>query len=107
MVGWKPPRIPKGQGIWPAFWMLGNDIFTTNPWPASGEIDIMENIGKGRQTRLRNHPRSRILRRQRHRPTYDVTPTVADDFHVYAIEWEPTAIRWYLDGFNYFTATDR
>ena len=37
--------MPRGQGIWPAFWMLGNDI-GTNPWPNSGEIDIMENIGR-------------------------------------------------------------
>jgi beta-glucanase (GH16 family) len=102
-------RIPKGQGIWPAFWMLGNDIFTTNPWPASGEIDIMENIGKaGEQTKVYGTAHgpgysggSGIGR------SYDVSPTVlADDFHVYAIEWEPTAIRWYLDGFNYFTATN-
>ena len=103
-------QIPKGQGIWPAFWMLGNDIFTTNPWPASGEIDIMENIGKvGEQTKVYGTI---------HGPgysggsgigqSYDVSPTVlADDFHVYAIEWEPTMIRWYLDGYNYFTATDQ
>jgi beta-glucanase (GH16 family) len=103
-------QIPKGQGIWPAFWMLGNDIFTTNPWPASGEIDIMENIGKaGEQTKVYGTIHgpgysggSGIGR------SYDVTPTVlADDFHVYAIEWEPTAIRWYLDGYSYFTATDQ
>jgi beta-glucanase (GH16 family) len=103
-------QIPKGQGIWPAFWMLGNDIFTTNPWPTSGEIDIMENIGKaGEQTKVYGTIHgpgysggSGIGR------SYDVSPTIlADDFHVYGIEWEPTAIRWYLDGFNYFTATDQ
>ncbi|CAG0937099.1 beta-glucosidase [Thermoflexales bacterium] len=103
-------KIPKGQGIWPAFWMLGNDIFTTNPWPASGEIDIMENIGKvGEQTKVYGTI---------HGPgysggsgigsSYNVTPTVlADDFHIFAIEWEPTQIRWYLDGFNYFTVTEQ
>ncbi len=101
-------QIPKGQGIWPAFWMLGNDIFTTNPWPASGEIDIMENIGKPSE-------QGKVYGTI-HGPGYsggsgiggsrDITPTVlADNFHVYAIEWEPTAIRWYLDGYNYFTAT--
>ena len=76
-------RIPKGQGIWPAFWMLGNDIFTTNPWPASGEIDIMENIGKvDEQTKVYGTIHgpgysggSGIGR------SYDVSPTVlADDY---------------------------
>ena len=42
-------RIPQGQGIWPAFWMLGSNIATVG-WPNSGEIDIMENIGKEPQT---------------------------------------------------------
>jgi beta-glucanase (GH16 family) len=101
-------QIPRGQGIWPAFWMLGNDIFTTNPWPASGEIDIMENIGKPSE-------QSKVYGTI-HGPGYsggsgiggshNVSPTIlADDFHVYAVEWEPTRIRWYLDGYNYFTAT--
>ena len=103
-------RIPKGQGIWPAFWMLGNDIFTTAPWPASGEVDIMENIGKvSDQTTVHGTLHgpgysggSGIGR------SYDVSPTVlADDFHVYAIEWEPTRIRWYFDNTNYFTVTDQ
>ena len=90
--------------------MLGNDIFTTAPWPDSGEIDIMENIGKPSE-------QSKVYGTI-HGPGYsdgggisrshDVSPTIlADDFHVYAIEWEPTMIRWYLDGFNYFTATNR
>jgi len=102
-------QIPKGQGIWPAFWMLGNDIFTTNPWPASGEIDIMENIGKPSE--------QSTLYGTIHGPGYSggsgigsgpyvVTSTLADDFLVFAIEWEPTRIRWFVDGTNYFTATD-
>src|SRR5947207_1952728 len=38
-------QIPRGQGLWPAFWMLGDDIATVG-WPGCGEVDIMENIGK-------------------------------------------------------------
>ena len=100
-------KIPYGQGIWPAFWMLGSDI-DSNPWPGSGEIDIMENIGKAsEQTRLYG---------TMHGPgysggsgigsgPYETGSTLHDAFHTYAVEWEPTAVRWYFDGINYFTAT--
>ncbi len=90
-------RIPEGQGIWPAFWMLGNNIGRVG-WPASGEIDIMENIGKEP-----NRIHGTI-----HGPGYSgaqglTSPyelksgAFADDFHVYAIEWEAAEIRWYVD----------
>ena len=98
-------KIPRGQGIWPAFWMLGNDI-TQNGWPKCGEIDIMENIG--REPGIIHgslHGPSSVA------PTSDRTSTIflpagqnyADDFHVYAIEWEPGAVRFYLDSNNYAT----
>ena len=95
-------RIPRGQGIWPAFWMLGADIGTVG-WPASGEIDIMENIGR----------EPAIVHGTVHGPGYSggegiggadtlASGALADDFHVYGVEWEPRAIRWYLDGREYF-----
>lgn len=93
-------KVPRGQGLWPAFWMLGDDI-ETNPWPASGEIDIMEHVGHepgtvwgsihgpdntaGGNTITGSH-------------TLPGGAALADDFHVYAIEWEPEQITWYLDG---------
>jgi len=100
-------KIPKGQGLWPAFWMLGNDIGTVG-WPASGEIDIMENIGKPSE--------QNIIYGTIHGPGYSggsnigsgpyaLPSPLSDDFHVFAIEWEPTEIRWYVDDTNYFTAT--
>lgn len=96
-------KLPFGQGIWPAFWMLGNDIDTNN-WPNCGEIDIMENIGREPD----------IIHGTIHGPGYSGAwgPTglfqtkdkkVSDDFHVYAIEWEPNQIRWYFDDQCYFT----
>jgi beta-glucanase (GH16 family) len=101
-------KIARGQGIWPAFWMLGNDI-TQNGWPKCGEIDIMENIG--REPGIIHgslHGPSSVA------PTSDRTATIflpagqnyADDFHVYAIEWEPGAVRFYLDSNNYATFTE-
>ncbi|HLZ12678.1 MAG TPA: glycoside hydrolase family 16 protein [Candidatus Acidoferrum sp.] len=98
-------KIPAGQGMWPAFWMLGNDIAATG-WPKSGEIDIMENIGRepGMVHGSLHGPSSAA-------PTSDETSTVtlpgnanfADDFHVYAVEWEPAEVRFYVDANNYAT----
>ena len=97
-------KIPKGQGMWPAFWMLGSDI-DTNPWPACGEIDIMENIG--------NAPA--IVNGSLHGPGYapgNVTASyrlpsgaLRDGFHLYAVEWDPQQIRFYVDSTQYATFT--
>jgi beta-glucanase (GH16 family) len=100
-------KIPRGQGIWPAFWMLGNDI-TQNGWPTCGEIDIMENIGREAGTIHGSlHGPSSVAH------TSDLTLTVSlpagqnysDDFHIYAIEWEPGTVRFYVDSNNYATFT--
>lgn len=98
-------RIPYGQGIWPAFWMLGNNIQTAG-WPACGEIDIMENIGR----------EPSIVHGTIHGPGYSgaagigapyalTTGTFSDAFHVFAVEWEPNQLRWYVDGNLYQTRT--
>jgi len=99
-------KIPYGQGIWPAFWMLGSDISQVG-WPQCGEIDIMENIGKEPST----------VHGTIHGPGYSGAAGIgapytlpngerfADAYHVYAIEWEPKAIRWYVDGALYKTVT--
>jgi beta-glucanase (GH16 family) len=99
-------RIPYGQGIWPAFWLLGANIGTAH-WPNCGEIDIMENIGK----------EPSIVHGTFHGPGYSGGKGVgapytltrgkrfADDFHTFAIEWEPNVIRFYVDGLLYETRT--
>jgi len=99
-------QIPRGQGIWPAFWMLGTNIDSV-PWPTCGEIDIMENIGK----------EPSIVHGTVHGPGYSggagiggpfTLPggkTFADDFHIFAIEWETNRIRWFVDGQPYFSVT--
>jgi beta-glucanase (GH16 family) len=99
-------QIPRGQGLWPAFWMLGADIGTTG-WPGCGEIDVMENIGKEPAT----------VHGSLHGPGYSggspLTASfdlpggaaLADDYHVYAVEWEKDAVRFYLDDNLYETRT--
>jgi beta-glucanase (GH16 family) len=99
-------KIPRGQGIWPAFWLIGNDIGEVG-WPACGEIDIMENIGR--------EPSS--IHGSMHGPGYfgDRAYTsvyklpgglrFSDDFHLFAIEWEPGAARFYVDQEWYATFT--
>ncbi len=93
--------LPEGQGIWPAFWMLGAD-FPDTMWPDSGEIDIMEFLGHELGT----------VHGTVHGPGYSggggigqavrYEESLADDFHVFGIEWEPNVIRWYVDGEEYF-----
>jgi beta-glucanase (GH16 family) len=98
-------KLPYGQGIWPAFWMLGENI-TQEGWPACGEIDIMEYLGKEPE-----HIYAAV-----HAPGYSGDKGVGasittsedslrNDFHVYAIEWEENEIRWYFDELEYFKLT--
>ncbi|MGH1489996.1 MAG: family 16 glycosylhydrolase [Acidimicrobiales bacterium] len=97
-------QVPQGSGIWPAFWTLGTDI-DRNPWPAAGEIDIMEFVG-----RLPNEIFGTI-----HGPgyngggsfsgIYDFGQPVFDDYHTFTVEWEPNLITWYVDGIQYHQAT--
>lgn len=99
-------RIKIPRGLWPAFWLLGNDIGTIG-WPGSGEIDIMENIGK----------EPSMVHGSLHGPGYsgdrDYTSEYklpggvhfADDFHVFAVEWEPKTVRFFVDQELYATFT--
>jgi beta-glucanase (GH16 family) len=97
-------KVPSGKGLWPAFWMLGSDFNGSN-WPDVGEIDIMEYIGKEPDLifgTLHGPGYSGALGRSKwNRQLYNI----ADEFHTYAIEWEPDEIRWYYDGTHYFTVS--
>ena len=97
-------KLPYSQGIWPAFWMLGDTIFSDG-WPNSGEIDIMEHIGKEPKTVFGTVHGPGYSGADGVGGSHSVGQPLSDDFHVYAVEWEPEEIRWYFDDLNYFTLT--
>jgi beta-glucanase (GH16 family) len=99
-------KVPRGQGMWPAFWMLGEDIGGVG-WPACGELDIMENVGFEPST----------VHGTLHGPGYSGGGGIgagytlpgggqfADDFHVFAVDWSPNSVTWSVDGNVYQTRT--
>lgn len=100
-------KLPAGQGYWPAFWMLPTDAIYGG-WPHSGEIDIMEIIGH-RPAELHGTLHYADTKRDhtyRGTNTALASGTFADDFHVFAAEWETNSIKWFLDGKLYQTQTN-
>ena len=98
-------KTPSGSGVWPAFWLLGND-YSEVGWPSCGEIDIMEEIGSSQS----------MIHGSVHGPGYAgrhaltssyVLPSgnFNESFHVFALEWEPAALHFYVDGQMYATKT--
>jgi beta-glucanase (GH16 family) len=96
-------KVPHGKGLWPAFWMLGEN-FSSADWPACGEIDIMEKGGSEPLT----------ISGSMHGPGYSdgnaLTSTYtfpdahfAEHFHVFAVEWEARSVRFFVDGKLYAT----
>ncbi|GAA2891120.1 lectin [Streptomyces mexicanus] len=95
-------KIPRGQGMWPAFWMLGTDLGQVG-WPNSGEIDVMENVGFEPST----------VHGTIHGPGYSGSAGIgapyslpngqafADAFHTFAVDWAPDSISWSVDGTVY------
>jgi beta-glucanase (GH16 family) len=99
-------KLPIGQGLWPAFWMLSTDE-VYGGWPQSGEIDIMENKGSEPNITYGTIHYGDPYPNNKHTGGKYLLPNgrFTDDFHVFAIEWEPDQIRWYLDGILFATKT--
>lgn len=94
-------KVPRGLGIWPAFWMLGTDHGQVN-WPNCGEIDIMEFLGRD-STRV--HGTVHYADAANAYRTQTAEPLVgkpADGFHIYAIDWDENRIEFYYDNLKYF-----
>lgn len=92
-------KLPSSQGSWPAFWMLSSTPATYGFWPASGEIDIVEQVSANPDTIINAlhfgnaGGGSTFLT-----STYNLAAGTAGNYHVYALEWEPGVLRWYIDG---------
>lgn len=99
-------KMPVGQGIWPAFWMLSTDQ-PYGFWPQSGEIDIVELLGQEPdQIHGTIHYGPAWPNNQSTSEAYRLNSgTFADNFHEYAVEWDEDEIRWYLDDILYSTKT--
>lgn len=98
--------LPKGQGLWPALWMLGSN-FSSVGWPKCGEIDIMEMVGgPGRDNTV--HGTLHWDNAGHHACTCNAGPgyslntgVFADEFHVFSIVWNGTSIKWYVDNVQF------
>lgn len=98
-------KLPMGKGIWPAFWMLGSTLSEVG-WPACGEIDIMENVGVPRRVHGTLHGPG-YSGAKGLQGSFDLPEGKAfsEEFHTFAVEWEPREIRWYVDGKQFHART--
>ena len=101
-------KLPVGDGLWPAFWMLPVDPSIYGTWAASGEIDIMEAKGRlpGSFSCAAHYGQTwpnNVYSGQEY--TFPEGTDITD-FHLYTVEWEPEEIRYYVDGECYYTLTD-
>lgn len=88
-------KLPKGQGWWPAFWMLGQNVHEVG-WPECGEIDIMEHINDEDVVHGTLHWFNKD-----HLSDGKTIPCDVTKFHNYAVEWDRDSIKWFLDGKQY------
>jgi uncharacterized protein (TIGR03437 family) len=98
-------KMPRGRGIWPGFWMLGDSIQRLG-WPASGEIDIAESLGSEPAHVFAGLHGPGYSGKDNIEASYALRSGVfADDFHIFAVEWDLRVMRWYVDGELYRVIT--
>ena len=98
-------KVPEGQGLWPAIWMMPKDESFYGQWPKCGEIDIMEVLGSDVTTAYGTVHYGEPHAEQQGKYVLD-NGTFADSFHEYSVEWEPGEMRFYIDGNHYHTVNN-
>ncbi len=98
-------KVPEGKGFLPAFWMMPQDENYYGQWPKCGEIDIMEVLGNSTNMQYGTlHFGEPHTQRQ---GTYNLKDgDFSKEYHVFAVEWEPGEIRWYVDGEQFYQTSD-
>ena len=98
-------KVPEGQGLWPALWMMPTDENLYGQWPKCGEIDIMEVLGHQVNTAYGTIHCGEPYKQQQ--GTFLLNEgTFASDYHDFSVEWEPGEMRFYIDGTLYHTVND-
>ncbi|GIF18067.1 beta-glucanase (GH16 family) [Actinoplanes tereljensis] len=99
-------KVPKGQGFWPAFWMMGADFLTGRPWPYNGEVDIMEVLGKDTFTSYSTLHAPMYNGGGGYGGSYKAAggADLSNDFHTWAAEWDSKGIKYFLDNTQVFYA---
>lgn len=98
-------KVPEGQGLWPAIWMMPTDESKYGQWPKCGEIDIVETLGNDVDTAYGTVHCGEPYKQQQGTYVLD-DGTFASDFHEFSVEWEPGEMRFYIDGNLYHTVND-
>ena len=98
-------KIPEGQGLWPAIWMMPTVETLYGTWPRGGEIDIMEILGH--EPAVAHGTIHYGMPHAQQQGSYKLeNGTFADSFHEFSVEWEPGEMRFYVDDNLYHTVND-
>ena len=97
-------KLPSGRGTWPAIWMMPSLNSYGKGWPDNGEIDLMEHVGfDPNVVHATVHTRKYYHSIGTQKTDKITVPSATSDYNVYAIEWTPDEIRWYVNDNHYFT----
>ena len=99
-------QLPRGAGTWPAFWMLGANLFEPGVgWPLCGEIDILEHSHTLNAVSAAVHTGAYNHRNDKHKIQYHPIADYDTAFHVYGMDWTPEKLAFHVDGHVFFTVT--